>query len=50
MLKHGLLERGVDALAYERAIGIARGEVRVVEQPNLQPQALALADDKPTLL
>ena len=47
MLEHGLLERGVDALAFERAIGIARGEVRVVEQPDLQSQTLALVDNKP---
>ena len=47
MLEHGLLERGVDALAFERAIGIARGEVRVIEQPDLQSQTLALVDNKP---
>ena len=47
MLEHCLLERGIDALALKRAVGIACGEVRIVEQPDLQPQALALVDNKP---
>ena len=47
MCEHGLLKRGVDVLARKRAVGVARGEMGVVEQPDLQPQALALADDKP---
>ena len=47
MFEHGLLKRRVDVLARKRAVGVARGEMGVVEQPDLQPQALALADDKP---
>ena len=35
MLEHGFLERGVDAIARKRAVGIACGEVGVVEQPDL---------------
>ena len=46
MLEHGLPKRGVDVLARKRAVGVARGEMGVVEQPDLQPQALALANDK----
>ena len=46
MLKHGLLERGVYILACKRAVGVARGEMGIIEQPDLQAQALALANDK----
>ena len=46
MFEHGLLKRGVNILARKRAVGVARGEMGVVEQPDLQPQALALANDK----
>ena len=46
MLKHGLLERGVYILACKRAVGVARGKVGIIEQPDLQAQALALANDK----
>ena len=35
MLEYGLLERGVDVIAFECAVGIACGEVGVVEQPDL---------------
>ena len=46
MLKHGLIERGVYILACKRAVGVARGKVGIIEQPDLQVQALALANDK----
>ena len=47
MFEHGLPKRGVNILARKCAVGVARGEMGVVEQPDLQPQSLALADDKP---
>ena len=46
MLKHSLLERGVYILACKRAVGVARGKVGIIEQPDLKAQALALANDK----
>ena len=46
MLKHSLLERGVYILACKRAVGVARGKVGIIEQPDLKVQSLALANDK----
>ena len=48
-LEHGLLECGVDAIARKRTVGVTCRKVRVVEQPDLQSQALALVDNKPQI-